>query len=162
MCCPVSRRRPTRTTKWGDDPYACVCARVWKARVHSISTGFLKSTYQNMSETKEQIQIQLIIWLEERLFFLLLQRYIRDLCFRLCCSLSSLCVILFIFYKKHYLFIWLHLVLVAAYGIQFPDQESNLGPLPWELRVLATGPPGKSLCVILNATLREFRSHSDV
>ena len=31
-------------------------------------------------------------------------------------------------------------------GSEFPDQGSNLGPpLPWELRVLATGPPGKSM-----------------
>ena len=33
--------------------------------------------------------------------------------------------------------------LVAACGIWFPDQGSNLGPLHWECRVLATGPPGK-------------------
>ena len=31
----------------------------------------------------------------------------------------------------------------AACGI-FPDQGSNPGPLPWELGVLTTGPPGKS------------------
>ena len=43
-----------------------------------------------------------------------------------------------------YLFIWLHQVLVAAYGIWFPDQGLNLGPLHWEPGVLATGPPGKS------------------
>ena len=35
--------------------------------------------------------------------------------------------------------------LVATYGIQFPDQGSNLGTLHWESGVLATGPPGKSL-----------------
>ena len=35
--------------------------------------------------------------------------------------------------------------LVAACGIQFPDQGLNSGPLLWECRVLATGPPGKSL-----------------
>ena len=35
--------------------------------------------------------------------------------------------------------------LVAACGIQFPDQGLNLGPLQWELRVLATGPGVKSL-----------------
>ena len=38
-------------------------------------------------------------------------------------------------------FIWLHQILVAACGI--PRQGSNPGPLHWELRVLATGPPGK-------------------
>ena len=36
-------------------------------------------------------------------------------------------------------------LLVAACEIQFPDQGSSLGPLHWEFRVLATGPPGKSL-----------------
>ena len=35
-------------------------------------------------------------------------------------------------------------LLAAACGIQFPDQGSNPGPLHWECRVLATGPPGKS------------------
>ena len=33
-------------------------------------------------------------------------------------------------------------VLVAACGIQFPEQGSNLGLSHWECRVLATGPPG--------------------
>ena len=40
-------------------------------------------------------------------------------------------------------------LLVAACGISFPDQESNQGPLHWELRVLATGPPGKSRQLII-------------
>ena len=31
-------------------------------------------------------------------------------------------------------------LLIVANGIQLPNQESNLGPLPWECRVLATGP----------------------
>ena len=35
-------------------------------------------------------------------------------------------------------------LLVEVCGIWFPDQESNLGPLNWELRPLTTGPPGKS------------------
>ena len=35
-------------------------------------------------------------------------------------------------------------VLVAACGIQFPDQGWNPGPLHWEHGVLATGPPEKS------------------
>ena len=46
---------------------------------------------------------------------------------------------------KKYLFIWLRWVFVAC-GIQFPDQGLNLGPLHWELGVLATGPQG-SPCV---------------
>ena len=48
-------------------------------------------------------------------------------------------------------FNWLCWVLVAAfgllvevYGVYFLDQGSNLVPLHWELRVLTTGPPGKS------------------
>ena len=35
---------------------------------------------------------------------------------------------------------------LVACRTYFPDQESNLGPLCWEHRVLATGPPGKFLC----------------
>ena len=35
--------------------------------------------------------------------------------------------------------------LVATCGIYFPDHELNSGPLIWEHRILATGPPGKSL-----------------
>ena len=31
-----------------------------------------------------------------------------------------------------------------ACGTLFPDQELNPGPLHWEQRFLATGPPGKS------------------
>ena len=73
------------------------------------------------------------------------------------------------FFKKNYLFIWLHQVLVVALqglqslfqhsgslvvtcellvvacGISFPDQGWNLGPHHWEREVLATGPSGKSL-----------------
>ena len=51
----------------------------------------------------------------------------------------------------YFLYIWLPLVLVAACkllvvacGILFPDQGWNPGHLHWELRVLTTGPPGKS------------------
>ena len=47
------------------------------------------------------------------------------------------------FFFTMYIF-WLHWVLVAACGLWFPDQGSNLGPLHWEPWVLATGPPGKS------------------
>ena len=35
-------------------------------------------------------------------------------------------------------------LVVVARGVQLPDQGSNPGPLHWEHRVLATGPPGKS------------------
>ena len=55
---------------------------------------------------------------------------------------------LFYLFFNFYLFIWLRLVLVvafgslvAAFGIQFPDPGSNTGHLHWELGVLATGPP---------------------
>lgn len=37
--------------------------------------------------------------------------------------------------------------LVATYGIQFPDQGSNLGILHWESGVLATGQSGNSLLI---------------
>ena len=44
-----------------------------------------------------------------------------------------------------YLFVCLlHQVLVAACGISFPDQGSNLGLLHWEHRVSAGAPPGES------------------
>ena len=36
-------------------------------------------------------------------------------------------------------------LLVAPYRFSFPDRGSNLDPLHWEHRVLATGSPGKSL-----------------
>ena len=39
-------------------------------------------------------------------------------------------------------------LLVAACGIQFSNQGSNLGPLHWERGVLTTGPPRKSLNVL--------------
>ena len=35
-------------------------------------------------------------------------------------------------------------VLVIAYGINFPDQGSNPGPLHWEHGVMDTGAPKKS------------------
>ena len=50
--------------------------------------------------------------------------------------------------KIIYLFIWLHQVLAVAFGVQFPDQGSYLGPLHWKCRDLATGLPGKSLYCI--------------
>ena len=39
--------------------------------------------------------------------------------------------------------------LVAACRIYFLDKGSNQGPLHWEHRVLATGPQGKSLVMLL-------------
>ena len=39
--------------------------------------------------------------------------------------------------------------LSCSMRIQFPDQGSNLGPLHWKGRVLATGLPGKSLELLL-------------
>ena len=44
--------------------------------------------------------------------------------------------------------------LVGANGIQFPDQEQNLGRLHWELRVLATGPPEKSPKTLFKSMLK--------
>ena len=72
-----------------------------------------------------------------------------------CCWRYS-CFTLLKIILKYYLFIWLHQVLVAACrlllvgssfpeGASFPDQGSNLGPLHWELLVLATGPAGTSV-----------------
>ena len=39
---------------------------------------------------------------------------------------------------------WLQWVLIAACGIWFLEQGSNLGPMHWEFGVLAIGPSGKS------------------
>ena len=64
----------------------------------------------------------------------------------------------FYFFKYFYLFIWLCQVLavackilvpacelsVMAYGIYFPNQGSNSGPLHWEHRASATGQPETS------------------
>ena len=40
-------------------------------------------------------------------------------------------------------------LLVVLCGISFPDQGLNLGPLGWKHGVLATGPPGKSLSMVM-------------
>ena len=49
--------------------------------------------------------------------------------------------------------IWLCWVIVVACGIQFPNQELNLGPRHWKCGVTATGLPEKSprLCEPLNS-----------
>ena len=44
-----------------------------------------------------------------------------------------------------FLVIQLQWVFFVACGIQSPEQGLNPGPLHWELNVLSTGPPGKSL-----------------
>ena len=69
-------------------------------------------------------------------------------------------LLIFLFLKTLFLFIWLCWTLamvhrifscsmwilpVGAWGIWFPDQGSNPDPLYLEHRILATGPPGKSL-----------------
>ena len=46
---------------------------------------------------------------------------------------------------------------VAACGISFPDQGSNLGPLNWERGVLATRPLGKSLLMSSLTILLPFQ-----
>lgn len=42
---------------------------------------------------------------------------------------------------------------VAAWGIWFPEQGSNSGPLRWEHGVLPSGPPGKSLRGLVSCSL---------
>ena len=71
------------------------------------------------------------------------------------CALHNCFIFIFIFLNI-YSFIWLHQVLVAACGIQFPDQGSNLGPLLWELRELTIGPAGKSLHNCFKTTSKDF------
>ena len=46
--------------------------------------------------------------------------------------------------------------LLQHYGIQFPDQGSNLSPLHSELRVLATGLPGKFPILVVNLCALNF------
>ena len=54
---------------------------------------------------------------------------------------------------------WLHWILDAARGIQFPDQGSNPGPLNWEHGVLATGPLRKFLfCSLHQPSIRHIFS----
>ena len=45
------------------------------------------------------------------------------------CPVSFTAHSLFFSFKKKYSFIWLHWILAAACGIQFPNQGSNLGSL---------------------------------
>ena len=53
-----------------------------------------------------------------------------------------------LFIWLHWVFITAHRILVAACGIQLPDQGLNLGLQHQECRVLATEPPGKSLLIL--------------
>ena len=57
--------------------------------------------------------------------------------------------------------LWHTRSLLAARGIQFPDQGSNLDPLHWERGVLATGPSGKPPCVLDLPCTALFRPHND-
>ena len=55
----------------------------------------------------------------------------------ICCSTQAQCQLIFrftlgLFSFLKYLFVWLCWVLVAAYGIYFPDQGSNPVPLYWD------------------------------
>ena len=61
-------------------------------------------------------------------------------------EVGSLCFLIIknIYIYLIYLLVWLCQVLVAAYGIYFPDQGLNPDYLHGEHGVLATGPPGKS------------------
>ena len=43
-----------------------------------------------------------------------------------------------------WVFVWLGGVLVAACGLQFPNQGSNPSPLHWQCGILNNGPPWKS------------------
>ena len=50
------------------------------------------------------------------------------------------CFVYCFFFFNTYFYFWLSQVLVAAYGNLFPDHGSNLDPLNWKCRALATGP----------------------
>ena len=72
-------------------------------------------------------------------------------------------LLLALFFKYLFLFVlfvWLRWVLVAARGISFPDQGSNSSLVPREREVLATGPLGKSLLLLLTGVMvRETRKN---
>ena len=51
-------------------------------------------------------------------------------------------------------------LLVVVRGIWFPGQGLNLGPLHWELGVLATGPARKFPSFLFFPLLSAFKSHS--
>ena len=53
------------------------------------------------------------------------------------------------YFLNVFLFICMCCVFVAACGIYFPDQGSDLSPLHWEHWVLATGLPRKPMSVFL-------------
>ena len=59
--------------------------------------------------------------------------------------------------KIFFVSIWLCQVLVMTCRIKFPDQGSNLGPLPWELGILTTGPPEKSLPPLMKIYVTALR-----
>ena len=50
---------------------------------------------------------------------------------------------------------WDSSISVVACRIKFPDQGANPGPLLWQHRVSATGPPGKSLKLLLYYLIRQ-------
>ena len=52
-------------------------------------------------------------------------------------------------------------LLAAAWGIQFPHQGLNLGPLHWERGVLLTRPPGKSQILCHFITSVDSGNHHD-
>ena len=62
--------------------------------------------------------------------------------------------VLLFFFQHLFLFIWRHQVLAVACGIQFLNLGWNPGPLHWELRVLAPGPPAKSWGRLLKRTCK--------
>ena len=77
--------------------------------------------------------------------------YFLPTCYTPCLTILNF-IYIYIFFNS-FLFIWLHRVLAVVCGIQFPNQGSNPGPQHWEMRVLATGPPGQSLNFIFLFTL---------
>ena len=79
----------------------------------------------------------------------------------------------FYLFVLKYVFIWLHRFLVlgcgisslwhigslvAACGIQVPEQWSDPGPLHWEYRVLAAGPPWKPPAFASTSNISVFNS----
>ena len=118
---------------------------VWGSSLLLLSTNSsIHPHFLSISQDSSILSCQLILQTADRSTQPYLSLESRDLSCHMCWEC---------FFKNIHSFIWLHQVLVLGCGIfscdmwhLVPSQGSNLGPLHWEWGVLATGPPGQSLC----------------
>ena len=122
------------------------------ALLRLIQTHFIISPDSNWTTTQEW-RLYLGFW--SHWMFVYFSFFFWDLQLQGLSEFMGL--LIFLFLKTLFLFIWLCWTLavvhrifscsmwilpVGAWGIWFPDQGSNPDPLYWEHRILATGPPG--------------------